>query len=137
MPEKNGIIRNGTSPPLPPPAPKRPPGCTCPDDSGLTAIGLCLRCHAQPGEESTLLGSGLTRSSPTTAEETELVRHVKIVELEKRLGRARRTIREWYARGDFPKPHYCGPHRCWYLVEIQAWEAKRPGAKAPAGSRPA
>jgi|RifCSP16_2_1023846.scaffolds.fasta_scaffold101200_1 predicted DNA-binding transcriptional regulator AlpA len=56
-------------------------------------------------------------------------RHIQIVELQRRLGRGRTTIREWYTAKRFPAPHYCGALRCWYLREIEAWEeAHRPKA---------
>jgi predicted DNA-binding transcriptional regulator AlpA len=42
-----------------------------------------------------------------------------------------RTIRRWYTEGDFPKPHYMGAHRAWFLSEVEAWEVKRMARPRP------
>lgn len=56
-----------------------------------------------------------------------------VKDLETRLHKDRSTIWRWYQRGRFPKPHYIGDERCWFLHEVEAWEREEM-ARAP-GSR--
>lgn len=48
---------------------------------------------------------------------------IGIADLEKRLRVHRSTIGVWYRTKRFPRPHYIGKRRKWFLAEIEAWEA--------------
>jgi predicted DNA-binding transcriptional regulator AlpA len=53
---------------------------------------------------------------------TELERRrLNIAALEKLLGCSRQTIWRWYTTGDFPRPHYLGQNRLWFIDEVEDW----------------
>jgi predicted DNA-binding transcriptional regulator AlpA len=70
-------------------------------------------------------------------------RRLGIAELEARLGVNRATVYRWYRAGTFPKPHYIGSRRAWWLHEVSAWEvdqvarpiAERPNNLGPMSAR--
>lgn len=55
-------------------------------------------------------------------------RRIGISALEERLATERSTIWRWYRAGRFPAPHYLGTRRCWWVHEVEAWEAERMAA---------
>lgn len=59
-------------------------------------------------------------------------RRIGIRELETRLGVNRATVYRWYRAGVFPKPHYIGDRRVWWLHEVMAWEESRVARPAAA-----
>ncbi len=60
-------------------------------------------------------------------------RRIGTVELEKRTATNRSTLWRWYTSEPprFPRPHYLGTRRLWWLSEILAWEAERLERPAP------
>ena len=58
-------------------------------------------------------------------------RRIGIADLEDRLAINRTTIWRWYSAGTFPMPHYIGTRRCWWLHDLEAWEAAQAGQRAP------
>jgi predicted DNA-binding transcriptional regulator AlpA len=47
---------------------------------------------------------------------------INVRQLEDRLAVSKQTIWRWYSSGDFPRPHYLGQNRLWWLREVEAWE---------------
>lgn len=60
------------------------------------------------------------------------LRRVGIAYVEQRTNTTRSTIWRWYRAGRFPPPHYLGARRCWWLHEVEAWEAEQLARPAPA-----
>jgi predicted DNA-binding transcriptional regulator AlpA len=60
-------------------------------------------------------------------------RRLTIAELERRLATDRSTIWRWYSAKPprFPRPHYLGFRRLWWLSEVLAWEVDRTTFNAP------
>ena len=52
-------------------------------------------------------------------------------QLEDRLAVSKQTIWRWYSSGDFPRPHYLGQNRLWWLDEIEAWELQHSSDTPP------
>ena len=52
-------------------------------------------------------------------------------QLEQRLAVSKQTIWRWYSSGDFPKPHYLGQNRLWWLDEVEDWEQRHSSDKTP------
>ena len=56
---------------------------------------------------------------------------VNIRQLEDRLAVSRQTLWRWYTAGTFPKPHYLGQNRLWWLDEVEDWENKNTSQSTP------
>ena len=56
---------------------------------------------------------------------------VNVRQLEDRLAVSKQTVWRWYSKGDFPKPHYLGQNRVWWLHEVEAWERQHSSEKTP------
>jgi predicted DNA-binding transcriptional regulator AlpA len=56
---------------------------------------------------------------------------VNMRQLEDRLAVSRQTLWRWYTAGTFPKPHYLGQNRLWWLDEIEAWEKENTSRSTP------
>jgi len=65
---------------------------------------------------------------------TKTPRRIGIREVEERTHAERTSIRRWYTRGDFPKPHFLGSRRVWWESDVARWESER--AARPAEARP-
>ncbi len=50
-------------------------------------------------------------------------RRIGTADLTGRLGVSRMTIDRWIKAGRFPRPHFIGEKRAWFVGEIEAWEA--------------
>ncbi len=61
----------------------------------------------------------------TNRNDTHAPRRIGTRELVLRLGRTRMTIDRWIAAGRFPKPHYIGERRAWFLADVEAWEREQ------------
>lgn len=61
-------------------------------------------------------------------------RRIGIAELMRRLGRDSSTIWRWYMANPprFPRPHYIGERRAWWLHEVEAWEREQMARPAEA-----
>ena len=57
----------------------------------------------------------------------EEVQRVGIAQLRARLGVSGRTVSRWCAAGSFPRWHYIGGRRKWFLAEVEEWEALHAG----------
>lgn len=57
----------------------------------------------------------------------EVVHRLGIAQLSARLGVSGRTISRWCEAGTFPRSHYIGTHRKWFLCDVEAWEAEHAG----------
>ena len=56
---------------------------------------------------------------------------VNVRQLEDRLAVSKQTVWRWYSMGDFPKPHYLGQNRLWWLDEVEAWERRHSSDTTP------
>lgn len=45
-------------------------------------------------------------------------------------GYERSTITRWEKRGEFPRAHFLGKRRRWFLDELEAWAAERMAQRA-------
>jgi predicted DNA-binding transcriptional regulator AlpA len=59
---------------------------------------------------------------------------ISIAELEQRLGRDRTTVARWIKARTFPRPHYLGTRRSWWLQEVEQWE-RQEMARPPSSRR--
>jgi predicted DNA-binding transcriptional regulator AlpA len=90
------------------------------------AVGVL---DARVGEAMKRLLKDLTPKppSPRPVPSSNGPRRIGIAELETRLGVNRATVYRWYRAGSFPKPHFIGNRRAWWLHEVAAWEDSRVG----------
>ena len=132
----NGTTNGAVTPPPPSPqAPKHPTGCTCPDAGYVTAIGSCLRCHAQPDSmedyspdppAAQQCRAAAAPVEPPPVPAREEWKRIGTAKLAERLDVDRTTIERWIKAKRIPTPHYvCDNRKAWWLHEIEAWEAKR------------
>ncbi len=56
---------------------------------------------------------------------------LKVADVERRLAVHRQTLWRWVRDGEFPRPHYIGRERRWFLHDIQEWERQNIKERSP------
>ena len=56
---------------------------------------------------------------------------LNISQLCERLAISKQSIWRWTETGDFPRPHYIGASRRWWLDEVEEWERQNTRTTPP------